>query len=55
LGESVILVDSPELLGEMVMKVMLDIGRLQRIRDNGLLRMGQAGAAAKIADCLWQK
>jgi uncharacterized protein (TIGR03492 family) len=55
LGESVILVDSPELLGEMVPEVMVDIGRLQRIQDNGLLRMGRAGAAAKIADCLGQK
>ncbi len=55
LGESVILVGSPELLGEMVSEVMVDIDRLQRIRANGLLRMGQAGAAAKIADCLWQK
>jgi uncharacterized protein (TIGR03492 family) len=55
LGESVILVDDPELLGEMLPEIMLDIGRLQRIQDNGLLRMGQAGAAAKIADCLGQK
>jgi uncharacterized protein (TIGR03492 family) len=55
LGESVLLVDDPELLGELVQEVMVDIGRLQRIRDNGLLRMGRAGAAAKIADCLGQK
>ncbi len=55
LGESVIWVDSPELLGEMVSEVMVDIGRLQRIQANGLARMGRAGAAAKIAACLWQK
>ena len=55
LGESVILVDSPELLGEIVSEIILDIDRLQRIRANGLRRMGQAGAAAKIADCLWRK
>jgi uncharacterized protein (TIGR03492 family) len=55
LGESVILLDRPELLGELVQEVMVDIGRLQRIRANGLRRMGQAGAAAKIADYLGQK
>ena len=52
LGESVILVDNPQSIGEIVPELMTDTSRLQRIKINGLERMGAAGAAAKIANCL---
>ncbi len=52
LGESVTLVPDPQSLKWVVPELMADVGRLQRIQVNGLARMGQAGAAAKIADCL---
>lgn len=55
LGESVILVDNPELVGGVVSELIADEGRLDSIRANGLMRMGQAGAAAKIAACLLKK
>ncbi len=60
LGESVILVDKPQLLGQVIPELILDIlsaasqneNRLQRIQKNGLVRMGTAGAATKIASRL---
>jgi uncharacterized protein (TIGR03492 family) len=60
LGESVILVDNPQLLSQAIPELIMDIlsiasqneNRLQRIQENGLVRMGRAGAAAKIASRL---
>jgi uncharacterized protein (TIGR03492 family) len=60
LGESVILVDNPQLLSQVIPELIMDIlstasqneNRLQRIQENGLVRMGTAGAAAKIASRL---
>ncbi len=52
LGESVILPESPQSLGRVVLELMADVGRLKCIHANGLARMGRAGAAAKIADYL---
>jgi uncharacterized protein (TIGR03492 family) len=52
LGESVILVDHPPALGQVILELMSDTTRLQCIQENGWIRMGPAGAATKIAGCL---
>ncbi len=54
LGESVILVDDLGLVGTVIEELMVDEKRLDKIQANGWARMGEAGAAAKIADCLRQ-
>jgi uncharacterized protein (TIGR03492 family) len=52
LGESVILVDHPEQIGDKVLEVLADPARLAAIALNGHQRMGQPGAAQQIARAL---
>ena len=49
LGPSVILVEQPSQLPEVLDRVMNDPDRLRGITENGRLRMGEPGAAARIA------
>jgi uncharacterized protein (TIGR03492 family) len=49
LGESVILVDDPKSVGLVVKDLLGDINKLTGMAGNGLLRMGEAGAAGRIA------
>jgi uncharacterized protein (TIGR03492 family) len=53
LGESVILVTDPAQVGQ-VAKQVLHPDRLHRIAANGQRRMGTAGSADRIAECLMQ-
>ena len=53
LGESVILVSASTQVGQVARKVLQD-DRLNRIAENGRRRMGTAGAAHRIAECLMQ-
>jgi len=52
LGPSLILVDKPGKVVKVVQSLFKNPDRLQLIADNGLLRMGQPGAARRIAECL---
>lgn len=52
LGPSVILVNTADEVGTAMEAVLADADRLEDIRQNGLKRMGQPGAAAAIADIL---
>jgi uncharacterized protein (TIGR03492 family) len=49
LGISVILVEAPSQVGQTVRSLLDDAPRLQRIQANGRQRMGEAGAADRIA------
>ncbi len=49
LGESVILVDHPKSVGLVIKDLMEDVNKLAGIASNGRLRMGEAGAAKRIA------
>jgi uncharacterized protein (TIGR03492 family) len=49
LGESVILVNDPQAVGLVVRDLLGDVDKLASIASNGRLRMGEAGAAARIA------
>jgi uncharacterized protein (TIGR03492 family) len=49
LGESVILVNDPQSVGLVVRDLVGDVDKLASIASNGRLRMGEAGAAARIA------
>ncbi|MCT7950871.1 lipid-A-disaccharide synthase-related protein [Ancylothrix sp. C2] len=55
LGPSVILLENPQEIGEAVGKLLRDPDRLVLINKNGRQRMGEAGAARRIAECLIQK
>jgi uncharacterized protein (TIGR03492 family) len=55
LGISVILVASPASVAQEAKLLLQDAARLQQIRQNGDRRMGQAGAAQRIAQCLNQR
>ncbi len=52
LGPSAILVQQPDRVGETIQALLQDPDRLQLISENGRRRMGPAGAAKRIADCL---
>jgi uncharacterized protein (TIGR03492 family) len=52
LGESVILVEDVTAIGPAILKIMGDLPKLTNIANNGQLRMGEAGAAARIAEKL---
>jgi uncharacterized protein (TIGR03492 family) len=54
LGESIILVDHPQAVGEQIKAVLNQPKRLHAIAVNGNLRMGKPGAAARIARHLHQ-
>jgi uncharacterized protein (TIGR03492 family) len=49
LGESIILVDDPKSVGFVVRDLVGDTDKLANIARNGRMRMGDAGAAARIA------
>lgn len=55
LGCSIIMVDSPAQVGNAIVKVMNDPQLLTKIALNGKRRMGEAGAAYRIAQCLQDK
>lgn len=52
LGESLILLDSPDQTGEALQQVLHDARRLEAIACNGRERLGEAGAARRIAKIL---
>jgi uncharacterized protein (TIGR03492 family) len=52
LGESVVLVDAPQSVGFVVRNLLGNTDKLAGIASNGQLRMGEAGAAARIASKL---
>ncbi len=49
LGESVILIDDPKSVGLVVRDLLGNVDKLASIASNGRLRMGEAGAATRIA------
>jgi len=55
LGPSLILVEQPERVAQVLQKLLRDPDRVQLIADNGRRRMGQSGAARRIADCLMER
>jgi len=55
LGCSVILVDNPKRVAETIQSVLNSPHLRQRIAENGKRRMGTAGAARRIAQCLVKK
>ena len=55
LGPSLILVEQPERVVQVLQKLLRDPDRLQLIAENGRRRMGQSGAARRIADCLMER
>ena len=52
LGCSITMVESPDLVGEAIAKIIDNDLLLEQIAVNGKQRMGEAGAAKRIADCL---
>lgn len=52
LGPSVILVQHPNQVADVVQSLLNDPERLKLIAENGLKRMGKPGAAQRIAACL---
>ncbi|MEM7758235.1 MAG: lipid-A-disaccharide synthase-related protein [Cyanobacteria bacterium P01_A01_bin.40] len=52
LGCSIILVSSPDQVGKAIADVIGDEQLLQQISLNGKQRMGETGAASRIAECL---
>ena len=52
LGISTILVEAPSQVAETVRSLLEDAPRLQLIQQNGRQRMGEAGAAHRIAECI---
>ena len=52
LGCSIALVESPDLVGEAIAKTIDNDLLLEQIAVNGKQRMGEAGAAQRIAECL---
>ena len=52
LGCSITMVESPDLVGEAIAKIIDNDLLLEQIAVNGKQRMGEAGAAQRIADCL---
>lgn len=55
LGCSVILVKQPQQVANMIQTLLTDPDRWHQIHENGRRRMGEAGAAARIADCLMER
>ncbi|HEY9613792.1 lipid-A-disaccharide synthase-related protein, partial [Allocoleopsis sp.] len=55
LGPSLILVEQPQKVATVVQQLLRDPDWLQLIADNGFQRMGQPGAASRIADCLMKR
>jgi uncharacterized protein (TIGR03492 family) len=55
LGPSLILVEQPDKVASMVQQILRDPDWLQLIAENGHQRMGQPGAAKRIANCLMEE
>lgn len=55
LGPSLRLVSQADQVGGVVSQLLRDPDRLQLIAENGLRRMGEPGAALRIAQCLMEK
>jgi uncharacterized protein (TIGR03492 family) len=55
LGDSVILVEQAANIGQEVQKLLANPDKLHLIAKNGLRRMGSAGAAQRIAQCIIDK
>ena len=55
LGPSVILVEHPDKVASMVQQLLRDPDWLQLIAENGHQRMGEPGAASRIANCLMER
>jgi uncharacterized protein (TIGR03492 family) len=55
LGPSLMLVEQPEKVASVVQQLLRDPDWLQLIADNGSQRMGQPGAADRIANCLMER
>ncbi len=55
LGPSLILVQQPDKVAGALQQLFRDPDRLQLIAENGRKRMGKAGAANRIANCLMEK
>ncbi|MGL5084056.1 MAG: lipid-A-disaccharide synthase-related protein, partial [Microcoleaceae cyanobacterium] len=55
LGESLILVADPIKVPEVVKSLLHNPDRLHQIAENGRQRMGQPGAARRIAECLLER
>ncbi|HEY9711205.1 MAG TPA: hypothetical protein V6D48_23555, partial [Oculatellaceae cyanobacterium] len=55
LGPSVILVEQPDKVASIVQQLLRDPDWLQLIAENGFQRMGQPGAAKRIANCLLER
>lgn len=55
LGSSIILVQQPNQVPDVVQSLLSDANRLQLIAENGLRRMGKPGAARRIAACLIER
>ena len=52
LGCSITMVESPERVGKAIAKIIQNDRLLEQIAVNGKQRMGEAGAAKRIAECL---
>ncbi len=55
LGPSFILVDRPTRVADVVQSLLRDPDRLQLIAKNGRHRLGEPGAASRIAKCLIER
>ncbi|MBE9190021.1 hypothetical protein IQ230_06525 [Gloeocapsopsis crepidinum LEGE 06123] len=55
LGSSLTLVEHPKQVADAVRSLLQDPTRLQQIAENGYQRMGEPGAAHRIAQCLVQQ
>ncbi|NJK37190.1 MAG: hypothetical protein HC835_03450 [Oscillatoriales cyanobacterium RM2_1_1] len=55
LGESLILLENPGQVPKAVGDLLSNPDRLHQIAKNGQQRMGQPGAAARIARCWWEQ
>jgi uncharacterized protein (TIGR03492 family) len=55
LGASLILLDQPATVPQVVQSLLTNPDWLQIIAENGLKRMGKPGAAKRIAECLLQR
>ncbi|HLP88210.1 MAG TPA: lipid-A-disaccharide synthase-related protein [Nostocaceae cyanobacterium] len=55
LGASLILLDQPATVSQVVQSLLTNPDWLQIIAENGLKRMGKPGAAKRIAECLLQR
>ena len=55
LGPSLILVEHPDKVGSVMQQLLRDPDWLQLIAENGHQRMGQPGAAKRIANCLMER